>query len=297
MLVSVCVATYQRPDGLRSLLESIDQQELPENVAVEVIVVDNDPPSAESVVEQLAASSRFPLTYLSQPEPNISLTRNVAVEAAQGDAVWFVDDDEVAEPDCLALLIGALEEFGADGVFGPVRASFDAELPDWAHAIYNRPVHPTGTPSNAHRTGNTLVRSSALAMVPGPFDPEYGLSGGSDSMLFRQLERNGLTFINSADAFVTESVPAARASWHWLKARALRQGQNYGRQTVTLHGGRYTGGVALMAVKALVHIAVGTVSAVASWRDRSRRAPHLLHVWSNIGKLQGAMGTVSLRGA
>ena len=118
-LVSVCIATYQRPTGLRNLLDSIEAQQLPADVDVELVVVDNDPPTAAQVVSDYAAKSRFAVQYLSQPEPNISLTRNAGVAAANGDLAWFVDDDEVAEPTCLARLVSTLQNFDADVVFGP----------------------------------------------------------------------------------------------------------------------------------------------------------------------------------
>ena len=295
-LISICVATYQRPEGLRALLESIEQQSLPNDVAVEIIVVDNDPPSAKPVVCAHAHTSQYDVRYLSQSEQNISLTRNVAVEASTGDFVWFVDDDEVADPACLGRLLSAIEEHDAAGVFGPVLASFDGDaVPDWSKQFYQRPVHTTGSISTAHRTSNTLVRSEVLARVPGPFDPEYGVTGGTDSMLFRQLESEGFQFINSAAAFVTEAVPANRASWEWLTTRARRQGQNYGRQTVTLHGKPLTPGVMFMSLKAVIQITTSGALAIATWTDRSRRASHLLHMWTNVGKLEGVAGSSTTR--
>ena len=103
-LYSVCIATYRRPDGLARLLQSIEDQVIVDDCEVEIVVVDNDPGSAEDVVSQFAANSRFPVRYLTQSEPNISITRNVAVASALGEFIWFIDDDEVASPTCLAQL-------------------------------------------------------------------------------------------------------------------------------------------------------------------------------------------------
>ena len=57
--VSVCIATYRRPEGLRRLLESLEAQALPEDFSVEIVVVDNDPPSAEPVVMENQACVSF----------------------------------------------------------------------------------------------------------------------------------------------------------------------------------------------------------------------------------------------
>ena len=75
-LISACIATYRRPEGLRKLLASIEELTLPDHVDLEIIVVDNDPPSAANLITDHAATSRFAVHALTQPEPNISLTRN-----------------------------------------------------------------------------------------------------------------------------------------------------------------------------------------------------------------------------
>lgn len=294
-LISICVATYKRPEGLRNLVESIEAQELPSNVDVEVVIVDNDPPSAEAAVTALATASRFPILYLTQPEPNISLTRNVGVAAASGDHIWFVDDDEVAEPTCLARLVSAMNDFDADVVYGPVLPVFETPLADWLRPLFDRPISPTGTASKAHRTGNTLVRRSALDLVEGPFDAGYGVTGGSDTMLFRLLEAKGLSLIDSADANVSETVPADRGTWQWLRSRMRRQGQNYARQTIVLEDGRLTPGVASMSVKAILQVVAWGGASVVNWKDRTERSRFLMRMWTNIGKLEGVSGVTSRR--
>ena len=294
-LVSVCIATYRRPDGLRNLLESIGLQDVPSNLELEVLVVDNDPPSAESTVQAFHDACPFPVHYLSQTEPNISLTRNVAVDKAAGDLIWFIDDDEVADPTCLRELFSAMHNFEADVVFGPVIPVFETPAPEWMKPLHARPIHPTGSISQAHRTSNTLARTSALRLVDGPFNRAYGVTGGSDGLLFSQLERQGLKLVNSAEAIVRETVPPERATWDWLRARMRRMGQNYGRQTASLEGGALKLPVLWMAAKALIQVLGWGGAAVINWRDRAKRSQLLLRMWTNVGKLEGLRGVSSLR--
>ena len=286
-LVSVCVATYRRPEGLTRLLDSLERQKLAQRVTVEIVVVDNDPPSAEQLVTTHAARSRYVVRYLEQPEPNISLTRNTGVNAARGELVWFVDDDEEAEPGCLQHLLDALEDHSADAVFGPVVPSFEAATPDWLKPLFERPIHPTGNTSTAYRTGNTLVRTAVLRSLEGPFDPAFGLSGGEDAMLFRQLEAAGCHLIDSSSAIVSEAVPQDRADWTWLRTRMRRQGRNWARLTRALDGGRVGLASLTMAGKAVAQVAAFAVAAGWRWSDRTKRSRHLLRVWTNIGKLEG----------
>ena len=296
-LYSICLATYKRPDGLLALLESLEAQVLPDDMSVEILVVDNDPRSSEDVVNGFGSKSRFPVSYLTQPEQNISITRNVAVDAAKGEYIWFVDDDEVAEPNCLERLASALHDHDADGVFGPVLPAFESAHPNWIEksTVFNRPIGVTGAKSEGFRTSNTLVRTELLRSVPGPFDPDFGISGGSDSMLFRQLAMDGAHFVDSGDAFVHETVPDSRAQWEWMRNRVRRQGQNYARQTVMLHGGVSKRPVLWMLAKAAIRIPMTLVGAAIKWNQRETRSNYQLRMWSNIGKFEGARGTVSVR--
>jgi succinoglycan biosynthesis protein ExoM len=73
--LSLCIATYRRPERLAAVLFDLTRQtRLPD----EVVVVDNDASeSARPVVEaRLAAGSPYPIRYAVQPQKNISLTRN-----------------------------------------------------------------------------------------------------------------------------------------------------------------------------------------------------------------------------
>ncbi len=296
-LISVCIATYKRPKGLGDLLSSIDGQVLSDTTDVEVIVVDNDPRTAEPTVEAHAATGRFPVRYLTQASPNISLTRNAAVEAAEGELIWFVDDDETADPHCLRRLVETLDTFSADVVFGPVLPSFASEPPAWLRPLFDRPIHETGTPSQAFRTGNTLVRASALTRISGPFNPNYGQTGGEDSFLFRQLHRDELRLVNSSDAIVTETVPVERATWEWVRLRNRRQGQIYSRQIVELSGSLAAPESVIMLGKAAAQVVGWPIVAAVTWTNRGRRARFLSRMWVSVGKLEAAVDLVRTRRA
>src|SRR5438105_6517932 len=119
IICSVCIAAYKRPDLLENLLTSLVNQVLPEDVTLEIIVVDNDPEeSARGVVQKFSDTARARFLYCRQPIKNISLTRNLAVANATGAYLLFIDDDETACREWVARLLRALREFDADGVFG-----------------------------------------------------------------------------------------------------------------------------------------------------------------------------------
>lgn len=288
--VSLCIATYRRPDRLALLLEDLTRQS---RVPDEVVVVDNDADaSARGTVEQrLALGAPFPIRYDIQPQKNISLTRNKTVELAGGDWVAFVDDDERAPVNWLEQLLDAAARFDADGVLGPVNPVVPADAPAWIlrGRFYEFPRMMTGgvVPPNRLRLGNLLFRGSWLRRTRGPFDPAYGLTGGEDGDLLSRLAQEGARIVWCDEALVHEPVEAARLSLHWLLRRALSGGQDFAQHALA---GRYGAMSTLSRVNffalALVQALAAALFVLVSWPlGRHHAARWLTKLWANIGKL------------
>ncbi len=81
--ISVCICTYRRPELLKKLLSKLEQQETNGLFDYSAVVVDNDvAESARNTVESFAKQSSLAISYHVQPEQNIALARNKAVENA-----------------------------------------------------------------------------------------------------------------------------------------------------------------------------------------------------------------------
>lgn len=289
MKISVCIATYKRPERLGILLQELTKQEL---LPHEVVVVDNDHSmSAAPVVESQSAASPFAIHYAVQPERNIALTRNRTVELASGDWIAFIDDDERAPAEWLRLLMQAALDHGADGVLGPVLPQVPSHAPAWIRRgrFYDFPRMATGqvVPLNRMRFGNVVVRTSTLRSEPGPFDVSYGLTTGEDADMLIRLVRKGAKIIWCDEAIVLEPVEESRLSLKWLLQRAVSGGQEFARKTVN---GKY-GPITLLgrisfAVKATLQLAMSSVLALISLpAGRHLAAQWLLRASANLGKL------------
>src|SRR5574341_1882473 len=241
MICSICIATYKRPELLRKLLESIKKQVLPEDVRLQVIVVDNDAQgSAEEIVRTCGSDSRLWYSYWIQPLKNISLTRNASVQKALGSYILFIDDDEVASPDWVSSHLKTVVEYDADGVFGAVVPEFFEGTSDWLrrcyHSLNNYTATPTGSKAGARWSGNCLLKASVLRDEIGPFDPRYGLTGGEDTHLFDRLEHKGARFVYCQEAWVWEYVPANRTRPSYLLKVAFRGGNAHTRRVIEFSG-------------------------------------------------------------
>lgn len=289
MNVSICIATYRRPELLDVLLESIATQEGIDDVELDIVIADNDSGESAAPIVSKWAERGVALRYVSQPHPNISTTRNLAVASAAGEVIVFIDDDERADPHWLRHLLSTMAAFDADAVFGPCYALLPAATPGWArHSPYfNLPVPETGTRVETGYTGNAAVKASVLRSVAGPFDERWGRTGGEDAFLFEQLSGRGARFVYCREAITEEHVPAERLARRWHVKRAVRTSNLYVRRKVAL-----AEHPAFESARWTLHGLAVAVQGAARWLRRPRseeRFAHVLRAASGIGQLCGAL--------
>lgn len=230
--VSICVATHRRPEGLVRLLESLARLKLPVDLALEVLVVDNDAERSAAPVAARFADFAHPLRWLEEPRRNIAHARNRALAEASGRWLAFIDDDEVADERWIAAYWERLGTDRCDGFFGPVLPRLERVVTPWleVESFYARPRHQTGSLLGLGdlRTGNAFV---ARRLFEGRvFDPAFGRSGGSDLELFGRMREAGARFCWCDEARVSEFVEPQRHRLGWLAQRAFRGGVTFTRR-------------------------------------------------------------------
>jgi len=227
--ISVCICTYKRPKLLANLLTELHNQTTDGSFTYSIVVVDNDyTGSAESVVEDRKSRSLIPIYYCKEPEQNIALARNKAVENAKGNFIAFIDDDEFPVGNWLLNLYKTHKRLKADGILGPVIPYYETKPPKWIvrGKFHERPSHETGSVlhwTNA-RTGNVLLRKDIFDGSGNLFGPEFGM-GGEDRDFFRRMIALGFRFVWCAEAPVYEVVTAERCKRSIMLKRALLRGK------------------------------------------------------------------------
>ncbi len=292
--ISVCIATYRRPERLEALLADLSRQQL---LPSEVIVVDNDASgSARAVVERcLGTRPPFSIHYDIQSEKNISLTRNRTVELATREWLAFIDDDERAPDFWLARLAAAVRDYAADGVLGPVDPVVPEAAPAWIRRgrFYDFPRMTTGSviPPNRLRFGNLLLRASAVKAMDVMFDPAYGLTGGEDGDLLSRMALHGARIVWCDEAIVREPVEKSRLNLRWLLRRALRGGQDFARHSLSGRYGRRPGGHLRLFGRALLQLVAAAGMAILTLPLGRHHAAHwLTKASANAGKLSIFLG-------
>lgn len=228
--ISVCICSYKRPQFLRRLLAALADQDTGGSFTYSIVVADNDElRSAEAVVNEFAAESRVAVTYCVEPQQNIALARNMAVAAASGDFVAFIDDDEIPIERWLLTLFVTCAEYDADGVLGPVKPYFDEKPPDWIvkGKFWDRPTYPTGLVIDGAkgRTGNVLLKKGLFAAAgTQPFRSH--MRTGEDLDFFTRMISLDYKFIWCNEAAAFEIVPPARWRRGFMIRRALLRGSS-----------------------------------------------------------------------
>lgn len=301
--VVVAVLTYRRSDNLRAVLPHLLRQAGQVVPPASVLVVDNDTvPSASALVAALTEDGRT-AQYRHEPQPGIAAARNTALdEAVQAGAraVVFIDDDEIPEPGWLATLVEYWQACGADAVAGPVLARYPPDIGPWLRdgGLFDRPRRATGTKLHGAATNNLLLDLEALHRLELRFNPDFGITGGSDTMLTHAMVRAGADLRWCDEAQVSEEVSAGRSSRRWVLRRAFRTGNVWGRVAITL--ARQEGSLARVAnrgellARAVKRVAEGLLRANAGVLSRNvgTRARGAADVAAGLGLATSVFGYV-----
>jgi len=296
LFVSVCIATYKRPELLRQLLYSLSSQKINDNIKFEIIIVDNDSlKGAHAIVEDYKKIAVVNVQYLTQPIKNISLTRNKCVEYSTGEYILFIDDDEIAAPEWIQSMIDAIVKFNADAAFGRVLSHFKNETPDWIkrNPLFNRKAYPTGTEAYFTRTGNCIVKSYLLKNITGPFDPGYGTTGGEDTHLFMRLKKCGAKFVNCYEGWVSEYVPPERATTNYIIKRSYIRGNNFTRRFLELAGKKKFYRFIKSLFLSLIFVFISILLTIITFPNKYWRLYWATKIASNWGHISAVFGYYS----
>ncbi len=188
--VSVIVPAYGRPAATRACVESLLQLDYPQD-RCEIIVVDDATP------EPLAPALAGLAVRIVRLEANQgqSAARNLALGMARGDLIAFIDNDCVAAPAWLGLLVAELDDprvglAGGRVLAAPAEglvAAFEAVRSPLDMGALSGPVGPN-EPIAYLPSCNLVVRRDLLQRVGG-FDPAMTL--GEDVDLVWRLLASG----------------------------------------------------------------------------------------------------------
>jgi succinoglycan biosynthesis protein ExoM len=291
--LTIMIASAGRASLTRTL-QSLAAMDKPDGLTIDVVIADD---SADGRVPGIVASLvttpvldalPFPVRVVPVAARNVSLARNAALDAATGELLAMVDDDEWVAAGWLLRMLAALREFNADCVFGPVHPVYPAGTVDWI--VKANPLHvdwgPRGRRVQVGRSGNTLVRRAMITKAAARFDASLGRTGGEDTLFFHTLAQAGAVMIVTDDAMIHEEAPPARVNVAYFRHRAVRTGQIYGRFILATAAPSF-GAQAKFYGGALLKASAGLAAATVLWPfNRAFALRFAMRGWMNVGKLR-----------
>ena len=224
--VSIIVCTVDRPADLEECLKSLR----PFRTAVADIVIVNNGPHMEDVTE---VAQRHDARVVSESRRGVSRARNAGVHAAKGRILAFLDDDSVADPNWLPLLLAPFRDPQVLAVAGsvfsqtltdPVSQTFDylhrAEFPESQQTIDGH-VEAKSFPMRSALVGNAnmAIRREVFDRY-GDYDARFGRgtrigSGEEPDILFRILIHGGRIVVEPAAQILHRHPTELRAVRRW----------------------------------------------------------------------------------
>lgn len=111
--VSVIIPVHNGADYLEDTLRCVMKQTLRK---IEIIVVDDGSTDNTAAIVKRLQEEDSRLRYIYQEKANAGVARNRGMAAANGQALMFLDGDDLFEPEMLEKMYGALAECTADMV-------------------------------------------------------------------------------------------------------------------------------------------------------------------------------------
>lgn len=202
--VSIVVPTYNRPQSLSRLLESLRTLNY-ERARLEVVVVGSKDDAGRAILQTFADSFELRATYVVVPDElfrSASLKRNEGARMARGSILAFTDDDCVVSPDWVKM---AVPLFNAPEV-GGVEGAVEIPKPDQPTLTY-RGSQRLSIPGG-YQTCNIFYRKSVFEECGG-FDEAFPYYLEDTDLAYTVMER-GYTISFGADCVVTHPVQPGR---------------------------------------------------------------------------------------
>ena len=176
--VSIVICTYNRASYLARTLDSLN--DLSYN-NFEVIVV-NGPSTDESI--EILQLYKYKIKIRSNPERNLSISRNIGIKASSGEIIALIDDDAIPDPNWLDDILSYYTDDSIGGVggkvYGPGGNHF--QFTNGIIDIWGKPEtlrqtpgdynNPNGTVFNIMMGTNSTFSRKALLEIGG-FDEYY----------------------------------------------------------------------------------------------------------------------------
>jgi glucosyl-dolichyl phosphate glucuronosyltransferase len=242
MKLHVVVPTYNRIKLLQRTIESLLSAPVPSGLDVTICVVDNNSKDdTEQIVRKIQSEAALPILYIKEEKQGLSHARNAGIQAATGDLVGFIDDDEKIDHDWYNVAAREFAVKDTQFIGGPYLPEWEIPAPRWLPPGYHSVIgvvvpKPRGTFDNdfpgSLMGGNAIVRRNIFDQI-GVYSVKLGRSGkgllsDEDDEFYQRLLRAGIHGMYVPDLLIHHHVPANRLTRKYHRSWCYWRGASKG---------------------------------------------------------------------
>jgi GT2 family glycosyltransferase len=241
-LVSIIIAAFamERWNDLCQSVASVQAQSVPRLETV--VVIDYQPDLLARARRELSGA----IVVANNGHKGASGARNSGVAASRGELLAFLDDDAVASPNCLEILLCHLTDKSVIGVGGRLDPIWATSRPQWFPPEFDWTVGASylGMPQVSDRvrnvwSNNMLIRRKVFDMVGG-FREDFAKVGARSrpedtDLCLRATKVSGGIWVYEPAAVAGHRVPRNRTTFRYFLYRCFHEG--WGKATLAALNG------------------------------------------------------------
>ncbi len=174
MFLSIIVPVYNTEKYLEECLNSLIQQNIPENEYEMIFINDGSTDSSLEILEKYPFEHQN-IQIIDQENQGISAARNKGIQLASGKYIWFVDSDDFIQKNILKDVREVLEKTRADKLIVG-RYAFKNNLEDREKVLYEKGKVPINQYAEEVYVTSTLIKRKFLVKNNLCFNSELFIS-------------------------------------------------------------------------------------------------------------------------
>ena len=188
MKISVIICSYGRPKSLEACLASVDAEaSLYQGAEIVLVYTQKDKATGEAMRE-FARTACAPVKILCAEKRGLSVARNVGIQGANGDVMFFTDDDCIMQEGHLGAVLAAMESepsyaYGGGGVHDVVYSA-----PGTTHVYEKTIIKPRTLFIGGVVSGCNMFFRRKVFETIGMFREDMGASSGTSFIGPEDLE-------------------------------------------------------------------------------------------------------------
>ncbi len=228
--ISVVICCYNSELKIQKVLSNLQNQNIKNYLAWEVLVVDNaSSDETAAVAMESWKMEGVSLRVAHEPNPGISHARRRGFEDARFEIISFVDDDNWVEADWIQKVYDTMYSDMEIGILGGVGiASFEETPPSWfaryesSYAVGLQGYKSGERTSNLYGAGINIRKSTWDNLQENGFKFQLTgrkgnlLSSGEDSELCQAVILSGQKLFYRSDLTFYHFMPHGRLTWEYL---------------------------------------------------------------------------------